>query len=847
VSPGGPADGTGTEPATRRPTPVVPSPVPAAGRFAGSLSRIQEILDAAAVELYVYDYADGVLYLADQTGFHPPLDELWSRIFVDENLPVTEAIRSGVADVGEFDSRTRAYVGLGRSLAVLGRVACLPLLHEGQAIGLVSASSCTPETGAAELLALLEPELEALTEALAAQHADLLGLIAREIYEPRPVGPGAAEPAASFQNPDAIRAAIPCGTFWWRLGSGVIHLDAIAMSALGAAVPYTGSVMPLLARVDRADYPLLRRTLGEAIAAQDSFAIEYRVNRGDGTVRWIEARGKVTVDELGEPAMVGLLIDTTGRPTWLRLASGQVDAMPDGFAVLDRDWRLVYANETAARTVGLGRAEIIGRTAEEILAPLDPQDWKPYLEQAFETGRQVSFEAFFPTAGRWYEVRAAVDADRIAVHVRDIHEQRIRADRDRIRTRRREQSAAFAAALGGTLGVDDVSEVFELLLPGLVEADGLAMHVVADGRLRLIAAVGYDAAGLSLLRVLDLDDQSAMTDAVRQRRIQVFPRREDLVARDPQMAGVVEVTSTGALLVVPLEYEGSCLGLVCVRFERPRSFNEGYLAFVQRMCGMLVQALYRAHRYDDELSLASRLRDTVFDIPMHAVPGLELASEYRSPGLGLAVGGDWFDVIPLARGRVGLVVGDVEGHDAHAVGGMSTVRTAVRAFAYEGYGPAAILGRVNRLVTELDPDLLATCCYAELDPAQGSARIARAGHPAPVLSTADGSSALIPLPAGLPLGVDPAETYRAVLTPVPPGTLLALYSDGLVESRSVSIDQGTDRLIEALRQHRGVPVADLARQIIEHHFDHTALGDDVTLLLARCEEGPAVPGDPAAE
>jgi PAS domain S-box-containing protein len=825
--------------------PAKPGPVPAAGRFSAQLMRVQAVLKAAAVELYVYDYADGVLQLVDQTGFYPPLDELWSRVFIDENLPVTEAIRNGVADIGEFDSRTRAYVGLGRSLAALGRVACLPLLHDGQVIGLVSASVCAAEEGADALLVLLEQVLDELAALVAVQHPALLDLIARHIFEPRPTaGPDTAEPPASFQNPEAIRAAISCGAFWWRLDSGVIHLDAIAMSSYGAARPYAGSVVPLLARVDRADYPLLRRTLGEAIAGRESFAIEYRVNRPDGPVRWIEARGRVTVDEHGEPVMVGLLTDTTDRPTWLRLASGQVDALPDGFAVLDRDWRVVYANESAARIVGLGRAEMIGRTADDIMAPLDPQDWKPYLAQAFESGGQVSFEVFYAARGRWYEVRAGVDADRIALHVRDIHERRIRADRDRKRSRRREQSAAFAAALGGTLGVDDVSAVFEQLLPALLEADGVAMHVVADGRLRLIAAVGYNAAGLALLRVLDIEDGGAMTDALHQRRIQVYPRREDLIARDPRNVDVTDVTGTSALLVVPLEYEDSVLGLVCVRFDRPRTFNDGYLAFVQRMCGMLVQALYRAHRYDDELSLAARLRDTVFDIPLH-VPGLELASEYRSPGLGLAVGGDWFDVIPLARGRVGLVVGDVEGHDAHAVGGMSTVRTAVRAFAYEGYGPAAILGRVNRLVTELDPDLLATCCYAELDPAQGSARIARAGHPAPVLGTAEGDCALVDLPAGLPLGVDPAETYRAVLTQVPPCTLLALYSDGLVESRSVSIDQGTDRLIEGLRRHRDVPVADLARQVIEDHFDHTALGDDVTLLLARCEECGA-DGDPGA-
>ncbi|HEX4788885.1 MAG TPA: PP2C family protein-serine/threonine phosphatase, partial [Actinospica sp.] len=308
---------------------------------------------------------------------------------------------------------------------------------------------------------------------------------------------------------------------------------------------------------------------------------------------------------------------------------------------------------------------------------------------------------------------------------------------------------------------------------------------------------------------------------------------EDIKRRYPYLAQMCDETDTGALLVLPLAYDDACLGLVCLRFDRPRRIGEGYLGFVSRRCDQLGQALYRAHRYDAELSLASRLRDAVFDVPLDSMPGLELASEYRSPGLGLAVGGDWYDAIPLARGRIGLLVGDVEGHNARAVGGMSMVRTAIRAFAHEGYGPAAILGRVNKLIAGLDPDLLATCCVAELDPAAGTARIARAGHPAPVLSLADGTAGLLELPTGLPLGVDPAETYRSVLTPMPPGALLALYSDGLVESRSLPIDQGTARLVEALRGHAATPVGELARVVVGKRFDQPGLGDDLTLLLAR--------------
>jgi PAS domain S-box-containing protein len=631
-----------------------------------------------------------------------------------------------------------------------------------------------------------------------------------------------------------VRAAISCGTFWWDLRRSEIHLDPVAMGALGGdGQGYTGSPVPLLARIHRDDYPLVRRTMARALAEQGVFALEYRAHTRGGSLHWIEARGRVVRDERGEPVMLGILTDTTGSPSWTQLASTQIDAMPDGFAVLDPRRRLVYANDAVARLVGLGRAELVGRRFEDLLAPLDPADWGERLDQVVRTGVAARFELLLPHIGRWFELRAMLDAGRVAVHLRDVHDERVRLERDRERDARRERAGAFAAELGGTLGVDDVIAVFEQQMSALCEADGVAMHVATGGRLRLIAAVGYSAAGLGGLRVLDLDAPGPMSDAVNECDVQVYEDGEDIKRRYPFLAEMCEETDTGALLVFPLVYDDACLGLVCLRFDRPHRIGEGYLGFVGRRCDQLAQALYRAHRYDAELSLASRLRDAVFDVPLDLMPGLELASEYRSPGLGLAVGGDWYDAIPMARGRIGLLVGDVEGHNARAVGGMSMVRTAIRAFAHEGYGPAAILGRVNKLIAGLDPDLLATCCVAELDPASGTARIARAGHPSPVLSLADGGAGLLELPAGLPLGVDPAETYRSVLTPIPPGALLALYSDGLVESRSLPIDQGTDRLVEALRGHSGKPVNELARDVVGDRFDQPGLGDDLTLLLAR--------------
>lgn len=815
--------------------------LPGLGAARAAMLEVHGTLGAAHTAVFVYDDAGGVLHLVDQVVPAPPLDDIWSRIFIDEDLPLTEAVRTGRATDGVLRTaadRVRRYAGFSDTAVGLGRVVCFPLVGaDGRATGVTFSDGCSPqaETGnVARLAQRLERPFAALGAELGARADELLTRITESAYGLRKVPP-LADAARDAPSESFIRAAISCGTFWWRLRESVIHLDPVAMGTLapGGGQGYTGSPMPMLARIHRDDYPLVRRTMARALAEESVFALEYRAHTRGGSLHWIEARGRVIKDARGEPVMLGSLTDTTGSPSWTQLASTQIDAMPDGFAVLDPRLRIVYANEAVGRLVGLGRAELVGRLLEDLLTPLDPQEWRERLAEVVQTGAPMSFEVLVPRVDRWYELRATLDAGRVAVHLRDVHDARVRMERDRERDSRRARAGAFAAALGGTLGVDDVIAVFEQQMPGLCEADGVAMHVATGGRLRLIAAVGYSPEGLGGLRVLDLAEPGPMSDAVNECVTQVYEDGEEIKARYPFLSGMCDVTRTGALVVVPLLHDDVGLGLVCLRFDRPRRMGESYLGFVSRRCDQLAQALYRAHRYDAELSLASRLRDSVFEVPMKEMPGLELASEYRSPGLGLAVGGDWYDVIPMARGRVGLLVGDVEGHNARAVGGMSMVRTATRAFAHEGYGPAAILGRVNKLIAGLDPDLLATCCVAELDLAAGVARIARAGHPSPVLSLADGGAGLLQLPAGLPLGVDPAETYRSVLTPMPPGALLALYSDGLVESRSLPIDQGTERLVDALRGRAAVPVGELARDVVGDRFDQPGLGDDLTLLLAR--------------
>jgi anti-sigma regulatory factor (Ser/Thr protein kinase) len=196
------------------------------------------------------------------------------------------------------------------------------------------------------------------------------------------------------------------------------------------------------------------------------------------------------------------------------------------------------------------------------------------------------------------------------------------------------------------------------------------------------------------------------------------------------------------------------------------------------------------------------------------------------------VGGDWFDAMPLPDGKLGLVLGDVVGKGVSAAASMGQLRNALRAFSVDRLKPSSALARLNRLVDEALDTTFATIAYVVVDPATRVCRFASAGHPPPVLAFPDGRVELVEGGRGLPLGAGEAATYRQEAVELPAGTLLLLYSDGLVERRGHSIDEGLARLCDAVRD-----APKDAERLLEHVLD-TMVGseerdDDIALLAAR--------------
>jgi PAS domain S-box-containing protein len=238
------------------------------------------------------------------------------------------------------------------------------------------------------------------------------------------------------------------------------------------------------------------------------------------------------------------------------------------------------------------------------------------------------------------------------------------------------------------------------------------------------------------------------------------------------------------------------------------------------------EAAAREHRIADELQ-RSLLPPSTF-----APEGLEVATFYRAGAEGTQVGGDWYDVVELPGGRTALVVGDVMGRGVHAAAVMGQLRAAVRAYARLDLPPAEVLRLLDGVVQELDADQIVTCVHAVYDPATGELCYANAGHLPPALLTPAGPTATLDGIGGAPLGAGGDVEIAEGKVVLEPGTLLALYTDGLVERRDEDITRGIGRLLEALTAAAGDDVAAIPERLAATLAPDTAT-DDVAILVAR--------------
>jgi PAS domain S-box-containing protein len=235
--------------------------------------------------------------------------------------------------------------------------------------------------------------------------------------------------------------------------------------------------------------------------------------------------------------------------------------------------------------------------------------------------------------------------------------------------------------------------------------------------------------------------------------------------------------------------------------------------------------------YEREHHVAETLQRSLLPERLPQIDGVELAARYIPAGTGAGVGGDWYDAIELRDGRVAVVVGDVVGHGLRAAAVMGQLRNACRAYALVESSPAEVVGRLNRLVSNDDDEVMATVLYLVLDRETGEVTYTSAGHPPPVVVSPDGAS-FLDEGRSVPVGAVESAVFREASAVLPDDATLFLYTDGLVERRDVALD---DRLaqLRAATTAAGGDLPDVCEQVLLGVLGTKAPLDDVALLAVR--------------
>jgi PAS domain S-box-containing protein len=313
--------------------------------------------------------------------------------------------------------------------------------------------------------------------------------------------------------------------------------------------------------------------------------------------------------------------------------------------------------------------------------------------------------------------------------------------------------------------------------------------------------------------------------------------------QDPRAAWI-RASGTHSVMVVPMRAHGTTLGVALFsRHRRQEPFEPDDLWLAEELTARAAVSIHNARRYTREHTTTMTLQRSLLPQTLPDQGALDIATRYLPAGSRAGVGGDWFDVIPLSGARVALVVGDVVGHGIRASATMGRLRTAVRTLADVDLPPDELLTHLDDLVIHLSADeggtdgaaetaggIGTTCLYAVYDPVSRRCAFARAGHPPPALVTPDGSVRFLDVPAGPPLGLGglPFETFE---TELPEGSLLVLYTDGLLAARDHDIDEALDKMFAALARPAQTldTVCDrVLTAMLTHRPD-----DDIALLIAR--------------
>jgi PAS domain S-box-containing protein len=588
------------------------------------------------------------------------------------------------------------------------------------------------------------------------------------------------------------------------------------------------------------------------------------------------------------------------RPQWTvgqSVLDGFLTRSPVGMAVMDLELRYVWLNDTLERFGGVPREQRLGRRLSELLPGLQAATIEGLMRKVLQTKdpvtdyeyvgwswadphRQHAYStSFFPlvdaensVTGVCYMVLDVTErwhARRLLSLVNDAGA-RVGTTLDVMRTA--QELADFAVPRFADFVVVDLLEpVLSTEGHGAWLTDAgpaparpvmrrAGMSSVREGCPEAVARIGDKVDFLPPPHDVNLllNGEPILVPVL-------DPSDELWVAEQPERAESIREFGLHSLISVPMRARNTALGLTTfVRSLNPVSFQPDDVPPARELVARAALCVDNARRYTREHTAAVTLQRSLLPQALTGGTALELASAYLPADPADGVGGDWFDVIPLSGGRVGLVVGDVVGHGITAAAAMGRLRTAVQTLADMELPPDELLAHLDDLVLRLSAEktddeaahrsttafLGATCLYAVYDPVTGRCTMARAGHPPPVVVAPDGHVSFPEPPAGPPLGLG-GLAFEATEIELAENSLLGLYTDGLIEGADGDMELGMARLGDVLARSDadlGTLCTSAVRQLVP-----VPQPDDIALLLARTHTLGAdhvaswdVPVDPAA-
>jgi hypothetical protein len=324
-------------------------------------------------------------------------------------------------------------------------------------------------------------------------------------------------------------------------------------------------------------------------------------------------------------------------------------------------------------------------------------------------------------------------------------------------------------------------------------------------------------------------------------------RGVDRYPDDPAAAAVYDTLRLRSVMVLPVRARGRVLGALTLTTQHPygRRYGQRDLHLATDIAGRAGLAIDNVRLYETEHAAAATLQRSLLP-QVSDVAGVQVAARYRVGVDGHQVGGDWYDVLDLPDGALGLAIGDVVGHDLSAAAAMGQLRGVLRSYAWDGGSPGSVLDRCDQLVQGLEMAAMATAVYARVEPpgpgGERLLRYANAGHPAPLVLVPDGTllrldehrSPMIGAVRSLGTRAGPGRTEAALRCP--PGALLLLYTDGLTDIAGEDADERADLLESTVRALPAGTPADAVVERVLAVCSPARLRDDVALLAVRLDE-----------